>query len=79
MDMDTGKETSTNKDGEKLLLERHASSTPLAHTDEPPIATDVDSTSFEVTVETSPSNHLPEKKIKPSHPFCSKKHLLVVL
>ena len=71
--MDTHKEPVTNKDGEeKLLLEGHASSTqsnalepaarlPSAH---PP--TDVDLTSFEVTVQTSSSNQPPEYKIKPS-------------
>lgn len=64
MDMDTSKEAVTNKDGEEVLLEGHASSTPLARTDEPP--TNVDSTSFEVTVETSPISHPLENKIKPS-------------
>lgn len=63
--MDTDEQILTNKDGENLLLEGHSSSTPLAHTDEPPIATDLDLTSLEVTVETSPSNHQPENKIKP--------------
>ena len=62
--MDTSKEPVTNKDGmEKLLVEGHASSAPLDPTDQPP--TDVDS-SFEVTVQTSPSNQPPENKTKPS-------------